>query len=119
MEYRSAEIRLLLGPSPCHLSIVAVWEKIAMFISGRTQKKAHHLLETFETPQGVDFHRTATSMSIANNNISVLLPREGWKAPRLEEIIKLDETPQISPWHLMPEYVARTPRGGGGLCCGP
>jgi hypothetical protein len=37
----------------------------------------------------------------------VLIQRKGWKKPRWEQIVVL-ENPELSPWHLLRHYVAQT-----------
>ena len=58
--------------------------------------------------RGVDLSRTQRTLSFVNEKVFILVQRKGWKFPKWEEVIVLPQTPQISPFHLMFEYVKRT-----------
>ena len=65
---------------------------------------------------GVDLIRTQRKVSRVNEKKIFMVQTKGWKFPKWEEVIVLEESPSISPWHLMKNYVERTsnsvPSGG-------
>jgi hypothetical protein len=66
--------------------------------------------------RGVDLSRTSRTISTVGPDCFVLIRRKGWKTEKWEQVLKISERPQISPFHLMLEYVRRTahcvPQGG-------
>ena len=70
--------------------------------------------------RGVDLARTQRTLSfIGADRPFLLVQRKGWQRPRWEEVLSLPSAPQISPWHLISEYVARTSAvvPGGAFTC--
>ena len=66
--------------------------------------------------RGIDLARTQRTVSIVGKKVFVLVQRKGWRFPNWEEVMVLPEAPQISPWHLMQEYVCRTAHFSGPDC---
>ena len=58
--------------------------------------------------RGVDLARTKRVISCVHGNFFIRLRRKGWPREKWEEIIKLDDNVNISPWHVLQEYVHRT-----------
>ena len=58
--------------------------------------------------RGIDLARTVRTISQVGSDFFILLRRKGWKNQKWEQIIKLDSDQNISPWHLLQEYVKRT-----------
>ena len=57
-------------------------------------------------------------VSVVNEVPFIQIKRKGWKVHKWERVVSLPECPQISPFHLMQAYVAKTRshgKPGGGL----
>jgi hypothetical protein len=66
--------------------------------------------------RGVDLARTQRTLSMVDNKVFIFLRRKGWVSPKWEQILKFDEIPSLSPFHVMKAYVEKTakfaPPGG-------
>ena len=67
--------------------------------------------------RGCDLQNMIRELCWVQNSCFVKVKRKGWTSHRLEEIISVPSAPNISPWHLLMNYVHRTkcfvPQGGG------
>ena len=62
--------------------------------------------------RGIDLARLQRTISLVGNRPFVMVQRKGWAQPKWEEIISLPRLENISPWHLLQAYVARTSEMG-------
>jgi hypothetical protein len=66
--------------------------------------------------RGIDLERTQRTVSVVHDSCFVLVRRKGWLTPKWEEVIKNDDFPCLSPFHVLKEYVRKTahfaPPGG-------
>jgi hypothetical protein len=66
--------------------------------------------------RGIDLARTQRTISVVGDKHFILVQRKGWKAPRWEQVAKMDDEPSLSPFHVMAAYVNKTapfvPPGG-------
>ena len=58
--------------------------------------------------RGIYLARTVRTISQVGPDFFILWRRKGWKAEKWEQIIKIDSDKNISPWHVLKEYVERT-----------
>ena len=58
--------------------------------------------------RGIDLQRTRRIISQVGDSFYIKLRRKGWKEEKWEQFIKIDSNPNISPWHVLMEYVKRT-----------
>ena len=73
-------------------------------------------LRLLQLCRGIDLANILRTVSFVQNRPFIRIKRKGWRTHRWEEVISLEGSPPISPWHLLQEYVARTtgqsPPGG-------
>ena len=58
--------------------------------------------------RSIDLARLQRTISIVGDRPFVMVQRKGWAQPKWEEILSLPRLQNISPWHLLQSYVART-----------
>ena len=65
--------------------------------------------------RGIDLSRTQRTLSVVGDQHFILLRRKGWPTPKWEQLLKYDDIPSLSPFHVMQAYVEKTsfvPPGG-------
>jgi hypothetical protein len=58
--------------------------------------------------RSVDLARTWRQISLTQGKPFVWCQRKGWKTPRWQEVLSMEDCKELSPWHLMQRYVRLT-----------
>ena len=58
--------------------------------------------------RGINLSRTLRTLSVVDGVPLILLRRKGWPHPKWEQLLKYDEIPCLSPFHVMQAYVQKT-----------